>query len=41
MWQARNVVASFSSYDYLDGVAREATSPAEAAVATVLAAITE
>lgn len=41
VWQARNVVASFSSCDYLDGAAREATSPAEAAVATVMAAITE
>jgi hypothetical protein len=40
MWQARNVVASFSSCDYLDGVVREATSPAEAAVAAVVAGIT-
>jgi hypothetical protein len=41
MWQARNVVASFTSCDYLDGVAQEATSPAEAAVATAMGALIE
>jgi hypothetical protein len=39
MWQARNVAASFSSCDYLDGVIREATAPAQAAVATVMAGL--
>jgi hypothetical protein len=41
MWQARNVVASFTSCDYVDGVAQEATSPAETAVATAMAALIE
>jgi hypothetical protein len=41
MWQARNVVASFTSCDYLDGLAQEATSPAEAAVATAMAALAD
>jgi hypothetical protein len=39
MWQARNVVASFTSCDYLDGAAREATAPADAALASAMADI--
>ena len=35
-WQSRNVVASLSSCDYIDGAMREATAPANATVSAVM-----